>query len=270
MWLPEVGAVADPARTRPCPSTHSRAVSVFLTTNEVLFTDITHRKGGRVAIVHQTLLSQPSREPLALFDLSEAEIYEQIVYPTMAAVDQVSPMAPPGERGKRFYGEAVTNLRRVLLPKEGWEIEQGDGVARTVHAGKRLAIVVASGNAWTGREDGRRELTTEWDKGAQAFANATRYKQAGFDDISDSFPTIPTVIGKWDLWYLLHKEVDGGELRLELSRPGDLDSSGFPRLWLERIIMEPFRLEPQVVLDQDDDDEDGDATDVDVPVNRNP
>ncbi|WP_280384227.1 hypothetical protein [Nocardia wallacei] len=219
-----------------------------------------------MAVLHQTLLSQPVPDPLTRFDLSEEEIYQRVIYPAVIAAEGVSPLAPPGARGRRMYDEGVTGLRQVLLPKTGWEMPQDDGVARTANDQKRLAIVFARGNVFTGMVNGQRDLTTEWDKGPRAFANADRYVEAGFEALDDSFPAAPAVIGKWNLWYLLYRQVEE-ELRLELSRPGFLDASGYPRMWIERIILEPFSLKTDIVIDEDDEDDGGTGA-VEVPVKK--
>lgn len=160
-----------------------------------------------------------------------------------------------------MHDDGVAAIRSVLLP-QGWKIDQKDGVARTVHINKALAVVLARGNASTGIPGGAAELTTEWPKGQCAFANATRYMALGFEAIDPSFPVSPTAEGMWDLWYLLYRQA-GEEIRLEISAPSGLDSQDYPRGWRERIILEPYRLVTDVVIDADDED----GPDVpDVPV----
>ncbi|MFE9324116.1 hypothetical protein ACIHDR_11925 [Nocardia sp. NPDC052278] len=151
-----------------------------------------------------------------------------------------------------MHDDGVAAIRSVLLP-HGWKIDQKDGVARTVHIDKGLAIAFARGNTCTGLPGTTAELTTEWPKGQCAFANATRFVAQGFDAIDPGFPTASTAEGAWELWYMLYRQV-GEEIRLEISAPSGLDSQGYPRGWRERIILEPYHLVTDVVIDADDED----------------
>lgn len=191
----------------------------------------------------------------------------------MQAADAASPLAPKGAPGRHAHDYCVAALRSVLLAKEGWERDEDDFVARTVNRDKRIAIVVSGGNEFTGIPGTDADFTTRWHKGGRAFAGAPTNEQMGFDDVDGSDfdwglrehdPDID-----WRLWYLVHHR-KGDVVRLELSAPGHLDGSGFPRSWVERIFLPPY-LHGQTgssgLESHGDDHEDG-SSQVDVPIQR--
>jgi hypothetical protein len=68
----------------------------------------------------------------------------------------------------------------------GWEIEQRDMVAGTVHRERQLAILIAGGNEFTAQPDGANYLTTAWPKGNRALAGAILPHQDGFESVDGS------------------------------------------------------------------------------------
>jgi hypothetical protein len=218
---------------------------------------------------------QSIEQRLLEFDLTISDIHDRIVYAATQAADAVSPLAPKGAPGRHAHDYCVAALRSVLLSKRGWEIEEDDFVARTVNRQKRIAIVVAGGNEFTGMRGTDTDFTTKWHKGSRAFAGAPTNQQMGFDDVDgggfdwglrENDPSM-----EWRLWYLLHYRTKDS-VQLELSAPGHLDDAEFPRSWVERIFLPPYilgrsdagRLPPS----RDDDDRNDGAAPVDVPVQK--
>lgn len=212
---------------------------------------------------YKLVMPEDANTRLAEFDLSVAEIHDRVVRAGLQAADGVSPLAPPGAPGRHAHDYLVAGLRGVLLNR-GWQIDQRDGVARTVHREHKLAIIVASGNDFTGRADGANYLTTAWPKGDSALSAAILPPQRGFEDVDMSdfdWGTDNQEEPEWVVWYLLHyrTEID---VCIELSAPTRLDEKDYPRGWLERIILPPYVI-GQIEPDTDDQDHGGEP---DVPV----
>lgn len=202
---------------------------------------------------------------LAEFDLTVAEVHGHVIRAGLQAAGGVSPLAPPGAAGRHAHDGYVSGLRGLLIPR-GWEIEQQDMVARTVHRGRQLAILVSGGNEFTAQPGGANYLTTAWPKGSRALAGAILPRQDGFEAVDVSgfdWGADPRDDPEWVVWYLLHYCTEA-EVRLELSAPTRLDEGDYPRGWIERIILPPYFL-GQVHLDEDQDDCDT-GGEPDVPV----
>lgn len=217
---------------------------------------------------YQLVHAENADDRLAEFDLTVAEVHDHVVRAGLDAAGGVSPLAPPGAGGRHAHDGYVAGLRGLLLPR-GWEIEQGDMVARTVHRGRQLAILIAGGNEFTAQPDGANYLTTAWPKGTRALAGAILPRQDGFEVVDttdfDWGATGQDDPPEWVVWYLLHYRNEA-EVRLELSMPTRLDEHDFPRGWIERIMLPPYVLghvHDDENLDCDGDDSDGEP---DVPV----
>lgn len=216
--------------------------------------------------------SQSAEQRLLEFDLTIPDIHDRIIYAATQAADAVSPLAPKGARGRHAHDYCVAALRSVLLSKRGWEIVEDDFVARTVHRKKRIAIVVAGGNEFTGIPGTDSGFTTMWPKGSRAFAGAPTNQQMGFDDVDGSGfdwglrENDPSM--EWRLWYLVHYR-SKTSVQLELSAPGHLDGADFPCSWVERIFLPPYILgqSGNSVRRGDDGRDDGSAP-IDVPVQK--
>lgn len=213
---------------------------------------------------------------LADFDLSISEIHNRVIYAGMQAAAAVSPLAPKGASGRHAHDYCVAALRSVLLAKVGWEIDEDDFVARTVHREKRIAIVVTGGNEFTGLPGTDRDFTSRWPKGARAFAGAPTNQQMGFDDVDasdfDWGPRENDPDIDWRLWYLVHYRNKYDMVQLELSAPGHLDDSGYPRSWVERIILPPYLLGGKDggsgIASRNDGRDDDDSSPVNVPIRK--
>lgn len=240
------------------------AMSRISTSNVVTFSDIIlrlARKAGEVALLYRKHLAQPDPDPLRRFDLTESEILERVIRPAVNESDSTHPLAPPGSSGQRMYQANVASLREVLLPRK-WKKDDTDGVARTVHAERGLAIIVAAGNEFTGVPETDEYFTTKWPKGSCALTGV-RYVAEGFDAIDETFPASPNVKGVWEVWYLVHHRVED-EVRVEISKPGRLDGRDHPCDWIERIILNPLKLNPEVDIHPDSDDDDQGGPEVPV------
>jgi hypothetical protein len=221
-------------------------------------------------IAHQSI-----QERLAEFDLTISDIHDRIIFAATQAADAVSPLAPKGAPGRHAHDYCVAALRSVLLSKRGWEIVEDDFVARTVNRKKRIAIVVAGGNEFTGLPGTDADFTTKWHRGSRAFAGAPTNQQMGFDDVDGSGfdwglrENDPSM--EWRLWYLVHHR-SKYSVQLELSAPGHLDDCYFPRSWVERIFLPPYILGQRDGASgpayRDNNDRDDGRTPIEVPVEK--
>lgn len=226
---------------------------------------------GRKALILMALISPlvggTPDGALAHFGLSVAALHERVVRPAAIAAKEVNPLSSRTAAGTRMNDDCIAGLRGLLLGgQSSWTIAEKDGVARTVHLDRKLAIVPAAGNEMTGIDYGKRSLTSKNPKGPAAFSEAVISDAVGFESVDESgfdWKVDPERDEKWVLWYLLHHRTEN-EVRLELSAPAYLDGSRFPRGWAPRIIIPPCSLNDVDLTVGSDDFEDG--GDIDVPV----
>ncbi|MGF0319180.1 hypothetical protein [Nocardia fluminea] len=216
---------------------------------------VVQMKGGEVALLYAKQLPQPGPDPLVRFDLTEQEILDIVIRAAVDAADNTHPLAPPGMPGQNAYGAGVAVLRELLFPR-GWKKDERGNVARTVHPGRGLAIIVAVGNEHSGMPGNDEYITTKWPKGSCALTGE-RFVAEGFDSIDESFPSSPTVEGAWEVWYLMHHRA-ADRVFVEISKPGRLNDREYPVDWLERIILDPLELGGvDINIDSDGDDHGG-------------
>lgn len=88
----------------------------------------------------------------SLFDITWEDVRDKILTRAQAhASTYDSRLYPPGTVGSVRYYELVARLRETLLP-HGWGIRDDNNIARIVHPGRKLAVVVTSGDRITGYE----------------------------------------------------------------------------------------------------------------------
>lgn len=145
--------------------------------------------------------------------------------------------------GLNMWGETVAALREQLLP-QGWRRQDIGSYALTVHEERNLAIIVASGDENTGNPDEFPSNNSKKGRNTVEAVEANRQLEL--------FENLPVVSGGGDLsstddrptWVLLHyTDVALREIRLELSRPLNMDMSGKFTEWAERIILNSISLD---------------------------
>lgn len=202
---------------------------------------------------------------LARFDVTVAELQERVLTPAQSAARSVHPLAPKGFAGQTRHAMAVSALGELVIPR-GWKRNDDGNVARVVHVERRLAVVVATGNALTGMPFAftGRSPSTKWPKGNLTRAAAADNQQLAFFDVGlgdvddgEQGKTPPL-----ETWLLLLRAVPE-EVRAELSRPLHVNAAGFVDAWGKpRIIIPPVPNDGSAI-----DPEAGDEGDVpDVPV----
>lgn len=184
-------------------------------------------------------------ERLADFDLTVDDVHQRVLGAALSAKTNTNPLAMRSAPGTNAHGAALEGLRSIVCPK-GWELDQKDGVPRTVHRARRLAIVVATGNELTGFEQETLRVTTKWPKGPAAFNRAEMFDDEGFESVDPTGNSWgqkrDDSVEEWTLWYLLF-HIEGKSVRAELSQPSYLNGSNFPQGWLNRIIIPPYAIE---------------------------
>lgn len=141
-------------------------------------------------------------------------------------------------------GKITTAFRdRVVRQPLKWQRQKVDHQERTVSPDERVAVVVAGGDADTGKDPGN--PTTVSQKG-KATRQAIALNQYSFADIDPSFSVVlmPTNDQVWMLLYFIDEEAD--EVRLELSLPAYMEDD-YVTGWTRRIIL------PSVSIDRDPD-----------------
>jgi hypothetical protein len=136
--------------------------------------------------------------------------------------------------GLNMWGEIVAALREQLRPF-GWIRQEVGGYASTVHEEQGLAISVASGDEATGNPFG--QPCNRSRKGRNTIEAIAANRQL---ELFDALPaeTQEEADGK-QTWFLIHHtDTVRGEIRLELSRPLNMDKKdGKISEWSERIIL---------------------------------
>jgi hypothetical protein len=158
------------------------------------------------------------------------------------------------------WAKIVRSLREALLI-DGWIRNSDRGYETTLSADGTLAITVASGDQFTGNEDGTPSNRRE--KG-QATREAVTQNMLPFEDLYDRVRPNPGD-PRLQTWILLHYfDTREDEVRLELSLPDAITPSGFVKSWRERIILEPISFKLQPIAEADDDE----SGDIEVSVIR--
>jgi hypothetical protein len=142
-----------------------------------------------------------------------------------------------------------------------------NGYETTVRSDDEVAIVIASGNAWTGSEKPRKQPSTRNPKGAMTLdAILTNTGQRTTEMTFDAFEksnTIPT-----RTYFLLHYfDPMTKEIRIELSLPIGM-SNGWIDVWGERLVLPaiPFDLDGTEATGPSDEPPDEPGDEYNAPV----
>jgi hypothetical protein len=198
-------------------------------------------------------------EAEAVDRLAELGLSVEIVQRTIQRADAeaalCTPMDPPSMEGWTRWGRTTRYLREELVPA-GWAFDNPRNLARTVHPSGEFAVVATSGDAMTGRAQGR--PTTRNPKG-EATERAVQVNEQLTLDLGNliRLPGSGRTDDTWDLrtWYLLYY-ADREEFRVELSLPATIQN-GWITDWIERIILPPLpRQDTPVAAPASPDDED--------------
>lgn len=196
-------------------------------------------------------------EQLAALGLTP-EILRNALLAGLAARNEATRNDPATSAGYNQWGRTVRGLRDQLVGN-GWRRSESRGISSTVSPDKSFAIIVATGDEFTGLDEkvlpdtkrargaaGRhliktnQQLTLLFDEGPQNDAS-----EADDEEVDEE---------KRKTWLLLTSlNAERTELRAELSLPADVTDEGLVCGWAKRILLEPIQLDPQLDLDENDD-----------------
>ncbi|WP_375504890.1 hypothetical protein [uncultured Jatrophihabitans sp.] len=196
-----------------------------------------------------------------VFGFTEETLVGEVVTRAAAvALSYTGGLFPRGAAGQVRYLHTVQALRSGFV-HDGWTADDSDGVARTVHRGRGIAIVTAAGNELTGLPSHlfRKQPRTKWPRGEQTEAAVrTNVEQLSLFRVPGTAEVAtPQVV----TWILLQFAAET-EVRSELSLPDHVDARGFVTHWSRRFILPPLSNEGGP--DDDFGDEGGDIV-IDVP-----
>lgn len=148
---------------------------------------------------------------------------------------RLTPNHPSIFPGLEMWGWMVGALRERLRPS-GWYSHEKANYPLTVHADLGLAIAIASGDANVGVPTA---APSNKSKKGKNTVDAVQ-QNCQLDMFEELIPTsdFAPPIDSYDTWILLHHtDQSKREIRLELSRPSSIDSSGKINSWFERIML---------------------------------
>ena len=160
--------------------------------------------------------------------------------------------------GSVMYGESTRMLRDLLTPLR-WAKQSTKNFETSVSPDRKMAIVIASGDEWTGTKSQTHKPTTRHEKGLVTRRAVKRNRQGVLPFLpSDKAANVEVFSddpGEEEVyqttWFLLHCIV-GGDLRAELSQPTEIDETGKIRQWSVRLVLDSIPLDSDAMPVTDD------------------
>ncbi|HWT30476.1 MAG TPA: hypothetical protein VN240_05545 [Propylenella sp.] len=211
---------------------------------------------------------------LARFDLSLTDI-ENILRRGEAAAASATPAHPVIAAGMLRWLETVASLRGVLAARR-WTFDDTRNSPRVVSPTGELSVIVASGDALTGRQ----ALGLPQPRTVRPRGDATKRALLVNAQLALNLPGLPDLAAEpparqtWVLLYHRSKPSlgsdDGPVVQSELSLPLSMSSTGYVDSWAEtsRIILPDVPVSNRVIVADAGDDGGNDANgeiDFDVP-----
>lgn len=172
----------------------------------------------------------------------DVELIERVVRRADAEASMCTELDPPIMEGMTRWARTTRFLREELVPR-GWAYDNPRNLARTIHPSGEFALVVATGDEFTGVPDV--QPSTKYRKGEATVAAVSLNVQLAFD-----FPGFGDAEDDDDggdhallTWFLLFYP-DEHEFRAEVSLPDGI-TDGRICSWAERIILPTYRREPE-------------------------
>lgn len=143
---------------------------------------------------------------------------------------------PPLYRGIAAWAETTCALREALIPL-GWKRSDEGNLPITINGAGSLAITAATGDDYTGREDG--SPCTRSSKGPRTAEAVTgnSLAQTLFGDIRLRPSDLQRINTRMTWMLLFARDIAREEVRSELSLPSKMNVEGVVDGWLERIIL---------------------------------
>ena len=160
--------------------------------------------------------------------------------------------------GSVMYGESTRMLRDLLTPL-GWIKCSTKNFETSVSPDRKMAIVIVSGDEWTGTKSETHRPTTRHEKGLVTKRAVERNRQGVLPFLPSDEAANAEVFGDdpdeeevyQTTWFLLHCIV-GDDLRAELSQPTEIDETGKIRQWSVRLVLDTIPLDSDAMSATDD------------------
>ena len=168
----------------------------------------------------------------------DESILNQVALRVLAAHNWATESHPPNAAGLFGFLEGVAAMRELLAPPPcKWHAENVNNLALTVNEDNTLAIIVATGDEGTGRED--MEPCTNSKKGpnTKSAVQSNLYQWRLFPDDVRLEDLIKAATGRTTWLFLVHYDEINDELRCELSQPVEMTDNDHVSGWSVRIIL---------------------------------
>jgi hypothetical protein len=203
------------------------------------------------AIVRQSVIEVRT----ALRELGlESDILREAILRGEVARDSCTANDPPSAPGFDAWARTVRALREILIPR-GWSRNDDINLSTIVSPNGSFAITVATGDEGTGRVEA--DPKTKYPKGpaTEAAVNRNQLRLFAVDEST----------AEMQLTWMLLRRRDGESVLSELSLPASMTEDGQVEEWLERIILDPITLGPDLIIRGTPEPS---APPIDIPVRR--
>jgi hypothetical protein len=156
-----------------------------------------------------------------------------------AAFAACTPNHPATYPGFSAWAEANRSLADNLIISRWGEKQSERNLPLVVNYAQTIAITASSGDADTGREDGFPCTSSSKGQCTADFLRVNK-KQQKFAFMEDPAQLAAMKTSGRTTWiFLIHRDMQLGEIRYELSRPISMSEDGHVDNWAERIIFPP-------------------------------
>jgi hypothetical protein len=175
--------------------------------------------------------------------LDDARLREAIEW-AVAHVRRVTRHEPPSAGGVTLYNKLTGRLRDLYVPR-GWDADDTANHCKLVNPKTGIAVVVASGDNFTGTEGAHRPSTRS--------AKGRRTREAIGQMVMDfdGHTPVPALGLGQQMWVLL-VYVGDHEVRWELGLPAAVGRSGHIDNWIDELIGTPISLEDTVLIEAEE------------------
>jgi hypothetical protein len=206
----------------------------------------------------------------ALFDMSWADLQDRVLLRAQAVARSYdTKLYPNGASGTVRYLHLVAHLSEVLLPL-GWERCDDDNIPRLVDRERKVALVVASGDALTGTPwsfQGRYPRS-KYPKGEATKKAVDRNVQRELTLFDDEPDAQAVELSDYETWFLM-VYVSTKLIQAEVSRPQAMDDKGYVCVFEPRILMPSLPNDGTAIDITDDEsvhDADSNTGGIDIPI----
>jgi hypothetical protein len=188
---------------------------------------------------------------------------DRAVGAALGARQAVTLFHPKSFPGTMLWGEGTAAFRRLMVGVHNWTYDELDGQPRTISPDGRIAVVVQTGDEWTGVDSPGRAPSTRHPKGAATKRKVTSNAlQLELFSTASEAEEVEADLAPMT-WVLLLAIVDG-ELRAELSLPEDISDAGYVVAWRTRVLLSSHPVDADDVVIAGDEGDSPSESDVAV------